>query len=145
MISNRLKSRALWISSLRSFFYQKPRKIAVPQLLRMESYVDAIWQDISRSAVIQFFVSLIIIACSTRFITGIRSRASSTLPYYLPYFGHLPSLFYNWPKFLNSSRCVIPCHHHSAYQSQSKNVSKQIRPKRNHLRSYPRPQMGAHI
>ena len=74
---------------------------------------------------LQIFILLVVIACSTRFISGINyvsslsrngtngsGRKVATLPYWFPYFGHSLPLTINPDRFLQKCWCVlrIPLH-----------------------------------
>lgn len=71
------------------------------------------------TVILQLFILLAVVACSTRFISGRRytsdmspnrsngdARKVATLPYWFPYFGHLLPLTINPDSFLQKCWCV---------------------------------------
>lgn len=66
---------------------------------------------------IQILVLIALVACSTRFMTGWKYqsdlstneaiRKPATIPYWIPYLGHLLPLAINPSRFLQKCRCVF--------------------------------------
>lgn len=71
---------------------------------------------INFSIVIQVLILIVVIACSTRFISGWNyssevsidesTRRPAMIPYWVPYLGHLIPLTVNPSHFLQKCRCV---------------------------------------
>ena len=71
-------------------------------------FMEALPRDALGSIFVQTLVALLVIAICSRLVTGIlyHSGSTSTLPYWIPYFGHALPLFYNWRDFLRKNWCV---------------------------------------